>query len=129
MCRISSPTRSCRWLGARPLALMSGEPRRAPAASGGQLARDLFHLEAFDHVADLDILIALEGHAAFVAFLHLAHLVLEALEGLEGALVDHDVVAQQAHLGAPLDLALGDHAAGDLADLADVEHLADLRIA
>ena len=43
--------------------------------------------------------------------------------------MDHDVVAQEAHLGAAPDDAFGDHAAGDLADPGDVEHLADRGIA
>ena len=47
----------------------------------------------------------------------------------ERALVNDDVVAQQAHLGAALDLAFGDLAARDLADLRDVEDLLDRRVA
>ena len=60
---------------------------------------------------------------------HFGDFVLEALERLELAFVDDDVVAHQAHAGAALDLAFGDAAAGDLADLGDVEHLEDLGIA
>ncbi len=55
--------------------------------------------------------------------------VLEALERLELAFVDDDVVADQADAGATLDLAFGDAATRDLADLGDVEHLEDLGIA
>ena len=39
------------------------------------------------------------------------------------------VVAEQPHLGAALDLAFGDDAARDLAELGDVEHLLDRRVA
>src|SRR5690242_20090064 len=147
--RSSSPTRSWRWLGpplSRPLSLrlaiaftlaalrlLRPSPRDAGAAVGGwrtlEGARHLLHLEALDDVAGLDVLIVLEGHAALVAFLDLADLVLEALQRLEGALVDDDVVAQQPDLGAALDDALRHHAAGDLADLGDVEDLADRGIA
>src|SRR6266568_7357169 len=70
------------------------------AGSELQRAGDFLDLEALDHVADLDVLVILEGHAALIAFTHLADLVLEALQRLQGAVVDHDVVAQEAHLGA-----------------------------
>ena len=43
--------------------------------------------------------------------------------------MDHHVVADQAHVRAALDLAVGDAAAGDLADLGHQEDLQDLRIA
>src|SRR5262249_42803210 len=119
--RNASPTRSWRWLGALLLC------RVMPPLD--QLARDFLDLEALDLVALLDVLVALEGHAAFEAFLHLAGLVLEALQGLQRTFVNHDVVAQQADLGAALDQALGHHAASDLAHLGDVEHLADLGVA
>ena len=42
---------------------------------------------------------------------------------------DHDRVADQAELGLARDLALGDEAAGDGADLGDGEDLADLGLA
>ena len=55
--------------------------------------------------------------------------VLEALEDRQRPFVDDDVVAQQAHFCAALDLALGDLAARDFADLRDVEHLLDRGVA
>ena len=60
---------------------------------------------------------------------HFADFVLEALQRRELAFVDDHVVAQQADAGAALDGAFGDAAAGDLADLGDVEDFADLGIA
>src|SRR3546814_21140370 len=60
---------------------------------------------------DLDVGVVLEGHAALVAVLHFAHLVLEAPERLQGAVVDDDVVAQQADLRSALHNPLGHHAA------------------
>src|SRR3546814_3408010 len=81
-------------------------PFPTPAAAGGEpgleLAGDLFDLVALDLVADLDVGVVLEGHAALVAVLHFAHLVLEAPERLQGAVVDDDVVAQQADLRSAL---------------------------
>ena len=97
----------------------------------GALKRPLDGLDvvALDDVALADVLIVGERHAALLAGRHLLHLVLEALEGGERAFVDHDVVADEPDLGAALHLALGDAAARDLADLGDVEHLQDARIA
>src|SRR4030095_15171617 len=133
--RISSPTLSWRWLG--PFLSRSDGRRRdifqtlrwrrvQPAL---EWRLDFLDVEAFDHVADLDVVVVLERHAALEAVLHFADFVLVALERLQRALVDHHVVAQQADLGAALDHAFGDHAAGHVADLGDAEDLADLRIA
>src|SRR5690606_11237159 len=103
--RSSSPTRSWRCDGAldcrpfmsdaharalRPRAAARPQPVRRPAAL--QLPGDLLELEGLDDVTDLDVVVVLEGHAAFVALAHLAHLVLEALQGLQRALVDDHVV-------------------------------------
>src|SRR5688572_26030060 len=108
---------------------VSGEEVIGNAAALRQRAGDFLDLEALDDVALLDVVVVLERHAALEAFLDLAHFVLEALEGLEGAFVDHHAVAQQAHLGAALDRAFDHHAAGDLAELGDVEDFADLGVA
>src|SRR5262245_61130066 len=82
------------------------------------LQRSLHRLDAIalNHVADPHVLIALERHAAFLPGDHLARVVFEAFELRELALVDHDAVADQAHVGAALDLAVGDAAAGHAAD-------------
>src|SRR5262249_44281817 len=78
-------------------------------------------VEALPDVTDADILIVGEGHAALLPGRHLAHLVLEALQSGQRTLVDHDVVANEPHLGAALDLAVGDAATRDFADLGNVE--------
>src|SRR3954468_22772509 len=88
----------------------------------------LFHAVAFDLVAGAHVLIVLEGHTAFLTGRDLAGIVLEALELREPAFVDHYVVADQADMGATLDHAVEDAAAGDLADLRHIEHLEDLRL-
>src|SRR5262249_30471674 len=82
--------------------------------------------ERLDDVARLDVAVAFEREAALVAFLHLADVVLEALERREAAFPDLDVVANQAYLRRAAHEALRDRAAGDGADLGDVEDLADL---
>src|SRR5947209_6635882 len=55
-------------------------------------AGDLFDLEALDDVAFFDVVVILEGHAAFEAFTDFADFVLEALERLQRAFVDDDVI-------------------------------------
>ena len=121
--------------------LVPYQSRRPAAAAdwehGGHSARGVFtmsrlHLfdaEALDDVAGAHVLIALEGHAAFLAGNDLAHLVLEALQRRQRTLMHDDVVADEAHPCAALHDALGDAAAGNLADLGDVEDLEDLGIA
>src|SRR5262249_37531169 len=73
------------------------------------LERPLHRLDAvaLDDVADLHVLVVLEGHAAFLAGGHLARVVLEALELRKLALVHHHVVANEPHVGATLDHAVG----------------------
>src|SRR5689334_8687787 len=122
-CRNASPTLSCRWPGALLLLF-----RVIATLASGELARDFFDLETLDLIAALDVVVVLERHTAFEPFLDLAHFVLEALQRLQRTFVDHHVVAQQAHPGAALDHAFGDHAAGDLADLGDLEDFADFRV-
>jgi hypothetical protein len=52
----------------------------APYTQVLQRALDFLDFEAFDHVADLNVLIVLERHAALGAGAHFRHFVLEALE-------------------------------------------------
>src|SRR5204862_263336 len=80
-----------------------------------QRALNRLHPVAFDNVALPHVLVVLEGHAAFHARTDFAHVVLETLELRELALVDYHVVADQPHIGAALDGAVGDAAAGALA--------------
>src|SRR6478735_3081931 len=111
-------------------------PRARPSLSWSERSRgsseaalDLFDAVALDHVARAHVLVVLEGHAAFLAGDDFLCIVLEALELPQLALVDDDVVADQADIGAALDRAVGNAATGDLADLRDVEDLEDRRVA
>src|SRR5215510_4346326 len=94
-----------------------------------QRALHRLHSIAFDDVADLHVLVVLEGHAAFLAGDHLARVVLEAFELGELAFVHDDAVADQAHIGPALDHAVGHAAARHVADLGDLENLQDGRVA
>jgi len=93
------PQRGCwairRWGTLVPSPFMSSRPKRVCPGSrrddqlnkigrqnqsdGSEGAGDFFDLKALDDVADLNVLVILEGHAAFVALTDFAHLVLEAL--------------------------------------------------
>src|SRR5690606_30315902 len=104
-------------------------PANLPSTPPSERALDFLDAIALDDVAGAHVLVVLEGHAAFLAGENLLGVVLEALELAELALVDDDVVADEAHVGPALHDAVGDAAARDLADLRDVEDLEDLRVA
>src|SRR6476659_5696642 len=86
---------------------------------------DLLDLERFDDVANLHVLVAVEGDSALEPLLDLGDVVLEAPERGDLALVDDPVVAQEADLGRAGDRALGDVAPGDHAELRHPEGVAD----
>src|SRR5215475_11318041 len=143
--RISSPTRSWRCVGpvilwARRWAMKAPEGGALPDTPAqqryrtrrvlrSQRAGNGLDVETLHHIADADILVAGECHAALLSGGHLAHLVLEALQGGQRALVNDDVVANEPHLGAALDLAIRDAAARNPADLGNIEHLQNLGVA
>src|SRR5258708_841051 len=83
------------------------------------------HPVTFDHVADPHILVILERHTAFLAGENFFGIILKALELRQLALVNHHIVADEAHVGAALDRSLGDPAAGNLAHFGDIEDLQD----
>src|SRR5690606_10764387 len=88
------------------------------------------HLDAFvalDLVADLDVVVVLDADAALGAGTHLVDVILEAAQRLQRALEDDHVVAQDADRVVASNRALDDKAAGDLADLRRLEHLAHFR--
>src|SRR5258708_33104247 len=92
----------------------------------------MFNPVRFDDVADLDVVVAGDFHAAVVAFANFAHVLLEALERIErgdsfGRREDHGPLADDANLRRTLDGALRDVTAGDSAATADFENLADGR--
>src|SRR3954462_7500551 len=119
-------TPGCSWVPGS-----AARPRNDRGRRRGGLQRppDLLDAVALDDVAGAHVLVVLEGHAALLAGRDLAGVVLEALELAELALVNHHVVADEAHVGAALHDAVEDAAARDLADLGDVEDLQDLRLA
>src|SRR5438445_2514671 len=94
-----------------------GGAGRSAASAFLQRALHLLDAVALDRVALPHILVVLERHAAFLAGAYLARIVLETLQLRQLAVVDDDVVADEADIGAALHHAVGHAAAGDLADL------------
>src|SRR5512140_2977116 len=99
-----------------------------PAGTRLRADRDALHGEDLDMVADLDVVEPFEADTALETGLHLAHIVLEPAERPDLALVHDDVVADQARLrvAAARDPAVGHHAAGNRAELRDLERVAHL---
>src|SRR3569833_2362151 len=65
--------------------------------------------EALDDVADPDLVVVVERHAAFLAGHDAGDIVLEPLQRLQlAALVDHPVVADEPDMSAALDMAVLD---------------------
>src|SRR3954471_6953830 len=93
-------------------------------------ARLLLHLEGLDDVVDLDVVVVAERDTALETFTHLGDVVLEPAQTRDRDVVgDHGAVPDEPGLRVADDRAGADDAAGDVADLARAEHLADLRSA
>src|SRR4051794_31380020 len=90
---------------------------------------DLLCLVELEHVALLDVCVAVEHDAALLTLLDFLHVVFEAAQGAEFAVPDDRAFANQADAGIAGDLAFGDDAAGDAADLGGLEGLFDLGLA
>src|SRR4029077_8496268 len=71
-----------------------------PGGSNSQRPLHALPPVALDDVADLHVVIILEGHAAFLAGHDLARVVLEPLELRQLALMDHPVAAMRRAVGA-----------------------------
>src|ERR1700751_3564575 len=105
--------------------LLKFETERPAQNQAGRLSqRPLYRLHAvtLDNVADLHILIILECHAAFLPGHDLARIVLESLELPQLALMHDDAVADQPNVGAALHSAVGNAAAGNIADFRHLEN-------
>ena len=83
--RSSSPTRSWRWLASlerRFIGFVSAST--APTRYGGstrlQGPRDFLHLEGFNNVTHLNVLVVLDGHTAFLPGADFSDVVLEVLQ-------------------------------------------------
>src|ERR1700733_13344 len=87
------------------------------------------HLEAFQNVADLDVVEIGDAHAALKAGAHFAGIVLEALQRAELRSIDHRAFAHDANLRIALEYAVDDVAARNRAGTLDAERVAYCRAA
>src|SRR5438876_12205387 len=95
-----------------------------------QFSLHLAGLVALQHIALLDVVVAVDAHAAFLASADLLGVVFEALEFLEAAvLLDDNPPAGHADLAVALDHAIRDITSGDHAHLGNLEHRANLGVA
>src|ERR1044071_4121155 len=90
---------------------------------------DLLCLVELEHVPLLDVSVTVEDDAALLTLLDFLHVVFEAAQGAEFAVPDDGAFADQADTGIAGDLAFGDDATGDAADLRGLEGLFDLGLA
>src|SRR4051794_9025600 len=104
---------------------MAGAARWRRGLSSQRLL-DRFDLEGLDDVADHDFVETFERDTAVEALFDLASVVFEALEARHLALPNRRAFAEQPHATRALDHAFDDHATGDGAGLAELEHLPNL---
>src|SRR5688572_8174230 len=123
--RTISATCPGRRLGLLATATASGR------GAGGGLERplDLFDAERLDSVAHLEIVEVLHPDPALQSLAHFLHVVLEALEAGDGPGIHQGAVPHHPDLGGALNDAGAHRAAGDGADLADLEDLEHLGLA
>ena len=98
-----------------------GHRREKIKKLGDAFGGDFFGYEGFDYVADFNVAVVGDGDAAFHAGADFGGIVFEAAERGDFAFEDDDIVAEEADFGVALDVAVGDAAAGDGADLGDAE--------
>src|SRR5579863_1740902 len=101
--------------------------RRPATLSCGFSGRKLGHLEAFQNVADFDVVEVRDADAALKSSAHFARVVLESLQRTQLRRVDHRFVAQYAHLRFALEDAIDDVAASDRTRACDAERVANFR--
>src|SRR5215470_2601580 len=109
-------------------ALFESAHASSSGRTGLERTRHFFYFETLDDIAGLDVVIVLESHPTLVALIDFADLVLEALQGFERAFVNDNIVPQKTYLCAAPHSSLSHHAAGDFANLGDVEDLANRRV-
>ena len=88
---------------------------------------DFGHLEDFELIVNLNVIVALETQTAFATGLNFAHIVLEVLQAGEFAGPDHHVVAQEASAGIAAYHAFENTAAGNEPNLGHADNLTDFQ--
>ena len=88
---------------------------------------DFGHLEDFELIVNLNVIVALETQTAFAASLNFAHIILEVLQAGEFAGPDHHVVAQESSAGIAANHTFEHAAAGNETDLGHTDDLTDFQ--
>src|ERR1700733_1622776 len=104
-------------------------PGRRSALSRGFGGRKLGHLEAFQNVADLDVVEVRDADAALEPGTNFARVVFETLQRTQLRRVDYRFIAQHAHLRIALEDAVDHVATGDRSQAFDAERVANFRAA
>src|SRR6478735_2022146 len=94
--RAVPPTAFCLLPSELPLLRRADHDRGR--ADGFHVALDLFHNDALQHVADLEVVEAARRDAALLSGHHLLHVLLDVLERVDHAFVDLAVAAPYAQL-------------------------------
>jgi hypothetical protein len=115
---MNAPISSCSW---RPSLVKPIFGHPALRLGIAQLPRDLDDLEHFKLIANLDVVESFKADTALVARGDLLGIVLEAFEGGNLSGMDHDAFPDDVDAGAALDCTREDVAAGDGADLRNLE--------
>src|SRR5437879_9304397 len=100
------------------------KPDLAGSSGGGFGENLLLHGEAFEHIADFDVVEIRNSHAALETGAHFGGVFLEAAERTDASGVDHHAFAHHAHFGIALHDAIEDITAGDHSDSLDAEGIA-----
>src|SRR4051794_5827231 len=107
-----------------------GPDRDARAVTKPSAPRLLAQLERLDDIADLDVVVAVDGQTTLEALADLGRIVLEPLQRRQlGVVDDHRTVPDQPDLRVAAEQAAGHPATGDVAHLRGAEDLPDLRLA
>ena len=66
---------------------------------------NLFHIKAFDDIADLNVLVVFKCHTAFLATIHFFDFIFKALQRRKLTFVNNNVIPDEAHLRPALHFA------------------------
>src|SRR5438445_11508907 len=105
------------------------KPDLAGSSGGGFGENLLLHGEAFEHIADFDVVEIRNADAAFETGAHFVGIFLEPAQRAHTARINNHAFAHDAHLGIALHDAIEDVAAGDHAHALDAEGVAHFRAA
>ena len=93
-----------------------------------QFGGNSLYLITFNKVTDLNVIIVFKAHTAFIAFFNFLDVFFETFELAEIAVMDNDIVTQQADFCTAFDQPFGNHTAGNFAHPGNIKDIADFGI-